>query len=144
LRHYLQQSFLWFFVALLALHFIWFWWWMARRLLGKIKKGPSMQVRVWPFFASLSVYIVFIGFTAGQVIDPFKMLGQISWASLSIMISSYSFVIFTVIGLVQNIRYFKEDIHWFSRYFSLITCIVYTIVAAYFAYFGIIGLSTFA
>ena len=144
LRHYIQQTFLWVFVGLLVAHFIWFWWWMGRRLLNKIKKGPPMQVRIWPFFASVSIYVFLISITAGQIIDVFKMLGEVSLVSLSIMISSYTFVICSVIGLVQNIRYLNEDINWFSRYFSLFTCVIYLLVAVYLTYFGTIGLRTFS
>lgn len=144
LRHYIQQTFLWGFVALLVAQFIWFWWWMGRRLLGKIKSAPSMQVHIWPFFASVSVYVFLLSMIAGQMMDPFKMLGEVSWVSLSIFIASYTFAIFSIVGIVQNVRYIKEEINGFSRYFSLFTCVIYLMVSAYCAYFGIIGLRTFA
>lgn len=144
IRHYLQTSMMWLFGGLLVAHLLWFFLWISRRLLGKINKGPSMQIRIWPFFSSLSLVAMVGSMMAGQAIDAFKMLGELSFFSFTITLTTYTFAICAVIGLVQNIRYFNQDIHWFSRYFSLFSSIIFTIATIYLIYFDIIGLRTFA
>lgn len=143
-RHYAQQGFMWIFVGLLAFHLLWFFWWMGRKLLGKINSKSAIQVRLWTFLASCSIYAVLIAAAVGQMLDVFGLLGKVSWASVTIMVSSYLFAIFTLISVIQNIRYFKTEIHWFSKYVSLFTCFVYAVVTIYFASLGVIGLQTFA
>lgn len=144
LRHYTQLSMMWLFIGLVVAHILWFFLWISRRILGKISQGPAMQIRVWPFLSSLSITLVVAAVMTGQTIDVFNLLGKASFASLTITFATYSFAICTVIGLVQNIRYFTHDIHWFSRYFSLLSCIIFSLVTIYLIFFDVIGLRTYA
>jgi CubicO group peptidase (beta-lactamase class C family) len=144
LRHYFQTIMMWLFIGLLVAHLLWFFLWISRRLLGKISKGPSMQIRIWPFFSSLSIAAMISAVMAGQAIDAFKMLGELSFYSVTVTLATYSFAICTIAGLVQNIRYFNHHTHWFSRYFCLFSSIIFTLATIYFISFDIIGLRTYA
>ena len=143
-RHYSQQSFTWAFAALLVFHFFWFFWFLGSKLLGKSTTSAATQVKLWPFLASWSIYIFVIAMIIGQIVDVFGLLGQPSIVSVGMMISSYLFALFTLIAVVQNVRYFKEELHWFTRYMSLFSCVVYSVAAIYFAYFGVIGIATYS
>ncbi|NVJ60568.1 MAG: serine hydrolase [Gammaproteobacteria bacterium] len=142
-RHYLGQALFFTFIGLIVLHLIWFWVWLVRWLIGKIQKGPAMQVRVWPFIASLSVVVFVVTFAIAQVVDLMNLLGKISAASFIIMVATYIFAISAFGGLLQSVRYFNRDINAYSKWFCLFSSIIYSVVTCYLLYFGIIGFQTF-
>ncbi|MBT1451408.1 beta-lactamase family protein [Glaciecola sp. XM2] len=144
LRHYLQQFFLWALLAFVGLHLLWFFWWMGRRYLGKSTGSASLQIKLWPFLASLSLFVFFIAMIFAQMNDVLTLLGNPSVASITMMLATYGFAVASVIALVQNVRLFKKDTHWFSKYACLFSSAVFFVCTIYFAYFGVIGLRTFA
>lgn len=133
----------WTTIVLIVLQFLWSLVWGVRKLNKSIGQGPVMQIRIWPFFASLSAILFVVFFIIGQATDVFAMLGKVSWVSVGIMLSTYAFAITTVIGLVQNIRYVKQDINWVAKSFCLLSSVIFVIATVYLANYGIIGLQTF-
>lgn len=132
------------FVVAVILHLLWFWIWLVRRLNHSIPAGPATRIRLAPFFASLSV-ATFIGlFIAAQLGNFLANLGQPSFYSWGIWLSTWCFAGFTLVALVNCWRYWSLRINRATRYFCLLSSLVYLIATVYFMYFGVIGLKTFA
>lgn len=142
-EYWLGMVLAWTTIVLIVLQFLWALVWGVRKLNKSIGKGPVMQIRIWPFFASLSAMLMVVFFIVGQVIDVFAMLGNVSWVSVGIMLSTYAFAITAVIGLLQTIRYLKHDINTVAKLFCLLSSLMFVIATIYCASYGIIGLQTF-
>lgn len=132
------------FIATVVLNVLWFFVWGIRRLNKKIEKGPAMTIRWWPFIAAASIVGMLILLTIGQLVDIFKMLGEPSFISMSILILSIVFPISAVVGLIQSIRFRKADINRFAKIFCFISSLVFVLSIGYLLPAGLIGLATFS
>ncbi len=141
--HWFKLIMAWSFLALVVINLLWFWVWLVRRLSKKIEPGPAMQIRLWPFFASLSLVFFITFFIYGQLNDFLTLLGTPSAPSIGIMLSTYAFAIFSIIGLIQIIRYWKEPLNKWAKGFCLVTSVMFVIATVYLANFGVIGLQTY-
>jgi len=112
--------------------------WLPRKLFGRLKNVKHLSVRALPLLAILSfavaeVPIVFIGE------DVIVKLGRITPWSLTFTFSTAAFALFAVLGLVDALRRRNADIRRLVWWHSLVTSLFLTIVAAYMAYWGVIG-----
>jgi CubicO group peptidase (beta-lactamase class C family) len=141
--HWLKLSIAWLFLILVVINLFWFWVWLVRRLSKKIEPGPAMQIRLWPFFASVSLVCFIALFIYGQVTDFLTLLGAPTLVSIGIMLCTYAFAILSVMGLVQVVRYWQEPLNKWAKGFCLLSSMVFVIATFYFAYYGVIGMQTF-
>jgi len=117
--------------------------WGVRRLRGKIGPGPTIQIRLWPLLAGLSVVVVFAASALGMA-DPFAKLGSPTFLSITIMLSTITFAMFAVLGVYTSIKERNATMSRINYWYSTTTSFIHLVVAAYLFWFGVIGLMTWA
>lgn len=117
--------------------------WGVRRLRRKIPSGPAIRVRVWPLLAGLSVVAFLTLFSIGMS-DPFVTLGQPTSISIGIMLMTIAFALFAALGLITAIRERGTKMNRVNYWYATTSSALHCIVVLYLAWFGIIGLATWA
>jgi CubicO group peptidase (beta-lactamase class C family) len=117
--------------------------WIVRRLRRKIPSGPAIRIRVWPLLAGLSVIAFLTLFSVGMK-DPFVTLGQPTSISIGIMFMTIAFALFAVLGLITAIRERGTKMNRVNYWYTTTSSALHCIVVTYLAWFGIIGLATWA
>jgi hypothetical protein len=117
--------------------------WIVRRLRRKIPSGPAIRIRVWPLLAGLSVIAFLTLFSVGMK-DPFVTLGQPTSISIGIMFMTIAFALFAVLGLITAIRERHTNMNRVNYWYATTSSTLHCIVIAYLAWFGIVGLATWA
>ena len=115
--------------------------WGFRRWRGKIRPGPAIWIRVWPLFAGLFVAAFFMLFAIGLE-DPFVALGKPTAISVGIMLATILFASFAAVGIYVAIRDRDAAMNRVNYWYSTGSSLLHVIVAAYFAWFSVIGLAT--
>lgn len=117
--------------------------WGFRRWRGKIAPGPAIWIRVWPLLAGLFVIAFLMLFTIGLE-DPFVALGKPTAISVGIMLATIFFALFAAIGIYVAIRDRGATMNSVNYWYSTASSMLHAVVAAYFAWFGVIGLATWS
>ena len=117
--------------------------WGFRRWRGKIAPGPAIWIRAWPLLAGLFVIAFLTLFTFGLE-DPFVALGKPTAISVGIMLSTLLFGLFAAIGAYVAIRDRDAAMNRVNYWYSTGCSMLHAVVAAYFAWFGVIGLATWS
>ena len=115
--------------------------WGFRRLRGKIPPGPGIWIRVWPLLAGLSVIAIVTLFSFGAA-DPFALLGKPTALSVGIMLATLLFGVTAATGAYVAVRDRRAAMNRVNYWYSTGCAFLHLIVAAYFAWFGVIGLTT--
>jgi len=115
--------------------------WGFRRWRGKIAPGPGIWIRVWPLLAGLLV-IAFITLFSFGMADPFALLGKPTAISVGIMLTTLLFGVLAATGAYVAVRDRKATMNRVNYWYSTGCAFLHLIVAAYFAWFGVIGLTT--
>ena len=76
--------------------------------------------------------------------DPFATLGQPTYISIGIMLMTITFALFAALGLITAIRERGTKMNRVNYWYATTSSALHCIVVAYFAWFGIIGLMTWA
>jgi CubicO group peptidase (beta-lactamase class C family) len=118
--------------------------WMPRRFLGRMNGVQHMNVRLLPLAAVLCLVAAFGLFLASITSAPIERLGNPTLWSVGFCVLTWLFAITTIAGLVQAIRARHWDIRPAVRRHALLVSTANVIVLAYLAYWGIIGLRTWA
>ena len=117
--------------------------WGVRRLRGKIPRGPTIRIRVWPLLASLSI-LAFVGLFIGAIADPFALLSKPTSYSIGIMLFSIAFAVFAVLGARTSVLERHTAMNRMNYWHSTLASFVHLVVMLYFLWFGVIGLMTWA
>ena len=117
--------------------------WGVRRLRGKIPSGAAIRIRMWPFLAALSV-VVFIGMFVIGFRDPFNLLGTPNIVSVTILVSTLTFALFTLMGLSCAWGARRLPINRVAYWHSATGSVLHLVVGIYLLFHGIIGLMTWA
>lgn len=116
--------------------------WGTGLLLGRLELRDPLQVRLWPLLATLSAAL-FVAGLAAVLHEPAhinELFAQPNLYTLSMMWSSVSLAIFSVLGVVQGLRYYQtaEDrLIWWHSFLTSMAC---SLVAGWLAYHGFIGM----
>jgi CubicO group peptidase (beta-lactamase class C family) len=117
--------------------------WLLGGLSKKRRRPAERAMRLWPLAAVLSL-------AAGIVIvmlaraDPITRMGNLTGWSLGFFLATVAFVFTTVVSAIALWRAPKEGVSTATRRFSEAVILALLIAAAYLAYWGIIGLRTWA
>ncbi len=149
LRYYAQQFGFWAFWAAVLIQLLYVWVWLVQMGKGKHTSQAARHTRYWPLAASVSVVVYLGAMIAGQIADPLKLFSTISWASVTMMLASVCFALSSVIALFQNLGYLKarsEDhsTDWAGKTIGLGSSLIFVVATGYLAYYGVIGLRTWA
>lgn len=126
--------------------FLYFLVWGVRKVRGKVPAGASTRIRVWPLLASASVvlFVILFGVAMSSMKLTFDLLGEPTGVSISIMLATIAFALFAALGLYTAIRERKTAMNKANYWHSATTSFVHVLVAAYLAWFGVIGIQTWA
>ncbi len=117
--------------------------WMPRRLFGGLKGKPDLGVRAWPWLAGL-LLVLFVAVAAVGMGDAITRLGRISFWSVSQFALGVAFAAVAGWSLLHVIlarrRPMNRVAYWHSLFVALAACTV----AGYLAYWGVLGLRTWA
>jgi CubicO group peptidase (beta-lactamase class C family) len=117
--------------------------WVPRKLLGELRAVPLLRVRALPALAALSLLIAFllVVFAGDATLDR---LGRPSPWSIGLFLATTAFAVFAVLGLVLALLYRKRSLGRLVWWHALAASVLMTLVAAYLAYWGVIGVRTWA
>ncbi len=112
--------------------------WGARKLLGKLRNGGPMSVRVMPLLSTLSL-VVFLGLFFVNRDDAWT-LGVCSWVTVGIMFSSIIFALAAAGSLYFVYRGRPAAMNLLAYWHSVLVTTAVAVVAIYMGYWGLIGL----
>jgi CubicO group peptidase (beta-lactamase class C family) len=126
--------------------FLYFLVWGVRKLRGKVPKGASTRIRLWPLFAGVSVVAFVVLFAAGMssTTNIFNTLGRPTAISISIMLATIAFAVFAALGTYTAITERNTKMNRFNYWYCSVSSCLHTLVAAYLLWFGVIGIQTWA
>lgn len=117
--------------------------WGVRRWRGKIAPGPATRIRVWPLLAGLSI-VAFVALFILGAEDPFVLLGTPTAISVGITLTTLLFALFAVVGAYVAVRDRGATMNRVNYWYSAGSSFLHLVVAAYFTWFGVIGLATWS
>jgi CubicO group peptidase (beta-lactamase class C family) len=110
--------------------------------LSKTRRRPAeLGMRLWPLVAVLSLLAVVVIFIRASE-DLIPRMGNLTVWSASFFLATVVYALATLAGVVSLWRAPKEGVRTGVRWFSTAVTVALLIAAAYFAYWGIIGLRT--
>ncbi len=131
-------------LAAIATSFLYFLVWGVRKLRGKVPKGPSTRIRVWPLLAGISVvtFVVLFATATSNTGGIFDKLGKPTAFSISIMLATIAFAVFAALGVYTAVTQRHAAMNRVNYWYSAISSYLHFIVAAYLLWFGVIGMQT--
>jgi hypothetical protein len=112
--------------------------------LSKRRRRPAERgMRLLPLIAVLSL-IAFVGTVIGSSDDLIDRLGHLTGWSAAICLATVVFALASLAGALSIVRTPAETVRRGVRRFSLVVTIALLIATVCFAYWGIIGLRTWA
>jgi CubicO group peptidase (beta-lactamase class C family) len=119
--------------------------WVPRWLLRRLRGVPGLSVRVLPLFAVLWLVGAFVLLAvSGEPPHVFERFGRLTPWSAALCALTCLFALTAVLGLLQALRGRRLGVRRAVRLHALLVSIANSLVAAYLAYWGIIGLRTWA
>jgi CubicO group peptidase (beta-lactamase class C family) len=112
--------------------------WGARKLLGKLRNGGPLSVRILPLLSTLSLG-VFLGLVYINWDDVWT-LGVCSWTTVGIMFSSIVFALAAAASLYVVYRERHAAMNRIAYWHSVLVALAVAAVAIYMGYWGLIGL----
>jgi CubicO group peptidase (beta-lactamase class C family) len=117
--------------------------WLLGGLAKKRRRPAERAMRAWPLVAVLSLLAV-VGIFASSNDDLISRMGSLSVWSAAVFLATLVYGVASVAGAVALWRAPKQTVRPSVRRFSLVVIPALLIAAAYLAYWGIIGLRTWA
>ena len=132
----------WFLLAFLAI-LLYAPFWTFGGLIKRRRRPVERAMRLWPLIAVLSLvaFVLFVQ-TAGE--NSIARLGNPTLWSYGIFLTSLLFAFSTLLAVYALWRARSQQIRGFVRWFSILVIAPLAIAAAYLAYWGVIGLRTWA
>jgi len=117
--------------------------WILGGLIKRRRRPAERAMRIWPLLAVLSMLgtVVVISVSADDFIDRF---GNLTGWSLALFLLTIAFAVASIAGAVSIWRAPTETVRPGVRRFSLAVTLALLVATAYLAYWGIIGLRTWA
>ncbi|KGK00522.1 serine hydrolase domain-containing protein [Thalassotalea sp. ND16A] len=130
---------LWLVSALISLIFLFIW--IPRRLLNKLDKGATIQVRSWPLAGVIALALLAITLmNANNSLQPFMLTGTVSFHSLVIMLMTLVFASTSLYSGHILFKNRKEKMNRFVYWHSALLSLSSICLTFYLAYYGMIGL----
>jgi CubicO group peptidase (beta-lactamase class C family) len=130
----------------IATSFLYFLVWVVRKLLGKVPAGASTRIRVWPLLASLSTvgFVLLFSMGMSSTSDIFVTLGRPTAISVGVMLLSIALAVFAVLGVHASVKYRAAEMNRFNYWYCSVSSGIHLVVVFYLAWFGVIGIQTWA
>jgi hypothetical protein len=117
--------------------------WILGGLSKKRRRPAERWIRLWPLIAVLSLLGVVAIFMLVSD-DPISLLGNLTVWSAAFFFATVAFALASVASTLALWRAQKHEVRSRIRTYSMAVTLALLIAAAYFAYWGIIGLRTWA
>jgi CubicO group peptidase (beta-lactamase class C family) len=118
--------------------------WVIRYFMRKIPSGINVQVRLYPLLASMFFVAAFIAIASG-ISDPIGDLGAPNLTTIITMLGTLGFGVCSVMSIYFVLRARRDNsINRVAYWHAAIGSVLHLIVAAYFLYWGVIGMRTWA
>jgi CubicO group peptidase (beta-lactamase class C family) len=117
--------------------------WTLGGLSRKRRRRAERGLRLWPLIAVLSL-IAFVGIIIVSSDDLIERLGNLTGWSAAVFLATVAFGIASLGSAISLWRTPAENVRRGVRRFSLIVTMALLIAAVYLAYWGVIGLRTWA
>ncbi len=114
--------------------------WVPRKLFGRLSRVEHLSARVLPLLAVLAFAAV-TALLMGAASDAVPRLGRPTFWSIGFWLGSWLFGLLSVIALVQTWR-LRQGLRRGIFVHSLLVSLASVVVAAYLAYWGILGMRT--
>jgi len=126
--------------------FLYFLVWGVRKLRGKVPKGASTRIRLWPLLAGVSVVAFVVLFAAGMssTSNIFNTLGRPTGISVSIMLATIVFAVFAALAAYTAITERNTEMNRYNYWYCSVSSYLHLLAAAYLLWFGVIGIQTWA
>ncbi|MGB0495257.1 MAG: serine hydrolase domain-containing protein [Kangiellaceae bacterium] len=135
----ISTAFIW--VFFIVSSFLYVLIWGIRKLNKSIPSGATIRIRMWPLFAGICIFLVLILFSVGAS-EPFINFGKPSFISVSIMLLTIAFALFSVMGVYTAFKERRSPMNQVNYWYCSLGSLVNLIVTVYFLWFGVIGLMT--
>lgn len=112
--------------------------WVPRRIFGDLRSVGYLRVRAMPVLATLSLLSAFV-LVMLTAEEPLGRLGRPTFWSVGIFVSILAFALFAVLGLALALRFRNHGIRPLVWWHAFAASAVLTVVAAYLAFWGVIG-----
>jgi CubicO group peptidase (beta-lactamase class C family) len=117
--------------------------WMLGGLSRRRRRPAERGMRIWPLVAVLSL-VAFILIFALCSNDLIERMGNLTGWSLALFLTSIAYPVAALLGAISLWRAPDVGVRRGVRRFSLLVTVALLIAAAYLAYWGILGLRTWA
>jgi hypothetical protein len=117
--------------------------WLPRKLLGRMADVPHLEARVWPLLSSLCFFGAAAIFVLG-LDDPFRRLAHPTAWSIGYVVLSLAFAGTAAIGAVVAARAPIAAQNRWAAWHSRLVAAAAVLVSGYLAFFGLVGLRTWA
>jgi hypothetical protein len=116
--------------------------WGARKLLGKLRNTGPLSVRVMPLLSTLSMGALLGLFYFNR--EDAWTLGDCSWVTIGIMLSSIAFALAAAASLYVVYRERHAAMNRMAYWHSVLVAVAVAADAIYLGYWGLIGLRLWA
>ncbi|MGA2569866.1 MAG: serine hydrolase domain-containing protein [Terracidiphilus sp.] len=132
----------WFLLALIAV-VLYAPFWLIGGFFKKRRRPQERAMRLWPLISALSL-AGFAAFFIGSASDMISRLGNPTIWSVGICLTSLLFGVAAVVSAVALWLARKKEIRGFTRWFAWLTTPALVIAVIYLAWWGVIGIRTWA
>lgn len=132
----------WFLVAMLSV-LVYAPFWLLGGLSKKRRRPAERAMRLWPLLAALSLVacVVIFGLASDDLI---ARMGNLTIWSAALFLATVAYAVTSVAAAIALWRAPKDEVRSGVRWYSLAVTLALLIAAAYLAYWGMIGLRTWA
>jgi hypothetical protein len=132
----------WFVLAVVAI-LLYAPFWLLGGLSKKRRRPAERWMRLWPLIAVLSL-LAFVAVFILSSDDLISRMGHLTVWSAAFFLATVAYAVASVAGAIALWRAPKQEVHGWVRRFSTAVILALLIAAAYLAYWGVIGLRTWA
>jgi CubicO group peptidase (beta-lactamase class C family) len=117
--------------------------WIIGGFIKSRRRPAERTMRLWPLLAVLSL-LVFVGIFQASSSDILNRLGNLTFYSGGLFVSSLLFALFTLLSVFALWNARNQPIRGYVRWFSICVISALLIAAAYLACWGVIGIRTWS
>jgi hypothetical protein len=117
--------------------------WIIGGFVKSRRRTAERGIRLWPLLAALSL-VAFIGFFMASTGDVIARLGNLTFYSGGLFVTTLLFALFTFLSALALWNARNQPIRGYVRWFSICVTSALVIAAAYLTWWGAIGMRTWS
>jgi len=132
----------WFVLAVISI-FVYAPFWLLAGISKKRRRPPERAMRFWPLLAALS-FLAIVAIVLLSSADMITRMGNLTIWSLALFLATLAYGLTSLVALIALALRSKTQVRKGVRWFSFAVTVPLFIAAAYLAYWGFIGIRTWA